>query len=156
MTIEWAKLLQENRKEILDGWVKRELLLFSGKMAPHSPVAEAFSEALEMVLDHCEKNSVLLTEALVQVSRILAVQDLPPSRSLSLFFELKRMIQEISVRGGQKKSLKQGELDALQCRLEEITLQAFDCYMMHREKIAQLKVDENKRHHFMQLRRAEG
>ncbi len=156
MTIEWLILLQENKKKILDDWMKRELQLFSGKMAPNSPVAEAFSGALEMVLDCCEKNSAELTEALVQVSRILAVQDLQPSKALSLFFELKKILQELSLKGGQKKSLKQGELDALQSRLEEITLQAFDCYMMHREKISQLKVDESKRYLFMQLRRAEG
>jgi Mg2+/Co2+ transporter CorB len=156
MTTEWGRLLQENKQEILERWMEQELLLFSGKMAPGSPVAEALSGALEMLLDHCENNSKFLTEALVQVSRILAVQDFPPSRAMSLFFELKKIIQELSLRGGTKKSLKQAELDMLQNRLEEITLQAFDSYMIHREKISQLKVDEAKRMIFMQLRRAEG
>jgi hypothetical protein len=156
MTTGWVTLLQENKKEILDGWMKRELQLFSGKMAPGSPFAEAFSRALAMVLDCCEKNSEPLTEALAELTQILAVQDLQPSKALSLFFELKKIIQELSLKGGQKTVLQQGELEALQSRLEEITLQAFDSYMMHREKISLLKVDERKRQLFMQLRRSEG
>ncbi len=155
MTIEWGRAVQENKKEILDAWMERSLHLFSGKMAAVSPVAEALCQALGMVLDHCEKNSEPLTDALVQLSRILAVQDMPPSRTMSLFFELKNIILELSLKGRPKQSLKQFELDALQSRLEELTLHAFDSYMMQREKICQLKLDENKRMLFMQLRRAE-
>ena len=155
MTIEWGRAVQENKKEILDAWMERSLHLFSGKMAAVSPVAEALSQALGMVLDHCEKNSESLTGALVQLSRILAVQDMPPSRTMSLFFELKKIMTDLFLKSAHKQSLTQLDLDALQSRLEELTLQAFDSYMMQRERICQLKLDENKRMLFMQLRRAE-
>ncbi len=155
MTIEWGRAVQENKQEILDAWMERSLRLFSGKMAVVSPVAEALCQALGMVLDLGEKNSEPLTEALVQLSRILAVQDMPPSRTMSLFFELKKIILELSLKGRPKQLLKQLDMDALQSRLEELTLQAFDCYMMQRELIGQLKLDESKRMLFMQLRRAE-
>ena len=85
MTIEWGRAVQENKKEILDAWMRRSMLIFSGKMAPGSPVADALHQALGMVLDNCEKNSELLASALVQLSRILAVQDMPPSLAMSLF-----------------------------------------------------------------------
>jgi len=155
MTIEWGRAVQEHKKEILDVWMRRSLLLFSGKMAPCSPVADALHQALGMVLDNCEKNSELLASALLQLSRILAVQDMPPSRTMSLFFELKKIILELSLKGSQKKSLKQLDPDLLQSRLEELTLQAFDSFMIQREHICQLKLDESKRMLFMQLRRAE-
>ena len=131
------------------------MLIFSGKMAPGSPVADALHQALGMVLDNCEKNSELLASALVQLSRILAVQDMPPSLAMSLFFELKKIILELSLKGSQKQSLKQLDPDVLQSRLEELTLQAFDGYMVQREQICKLKLDESKRMLFMQLRRAE-
>ncbi len=155
MTIEWGRAVQENKKEILDAWMRRSLLLFSGKMAPGSPVADALHQALGMALDNFEKNSELLSEALVQLSRILAVQDMPPSRAMSLFFELKKIILELSLKSSQKQSLKQLDPDVLQNRLEELTLQAFDSFMIQREQICQLKLDESKRMLFMQLRRAE-
>ncbi len=155
MTNEWGRAVQENKTNILDAWMSRSLLLFSGKMAAASPVAEALHQALGMVLDNCEKNSELLTGGLVQLSRILAVQDMPPSQAMSLFFELKKIILEFSLKGSQKHSLKQLDLDALQSRLEELTLQSFDSYMMQREMICQLKLDESKRMLFMQLRRSE-
>ncbi len=155
MTIEWGRAVQENKKEILDVWMRRSLLLFSGKMAPGSPVADALHQALGMVLGNFEKNSELLASALLQLSRILAVQDMPPSRTMALFFELKKIILELSLKGSQKQSLKQLDPDVLQSRLEELTLQAFDSFMIQREQICQLKLDESKRMLFMQLRRAE-
>lgn len=153
MTIEWGRAVQENKKEILDAWMRQSMLLFSGKMAPGSPVADALHQALGIVLDNCEKNSEILASALVQLSRILAVQDMPPSRTMSLFFELKKIILELSLKGTQKQ--KQLDKDVLQSRLEELTLQAFDSFMLQREQICQLKLDESKRMLFMQLRRAE-
>ena len=153
MTTEWGRAVQENKKNILDAWMSRSLLLFTGKMAAASPVAEALHQALGMVLDNCEKNSELLAGGMVQLSRILAVQDMPPSQAMSLFFELKKIILEFSLKG--KHSLKQLDLDALQNRLEGLTLQSFDSYMMQREMICQLKLDESKRMLFMQLRRSE-
>jgi len=74
------------------------------------------------------------------------VQEFPPSKAMTLFFELKTILGELC---------SEAETGLLQSRIEELTLKAFDSYMMHREKIYQLKVDESRRRMFMALRRAE-
>jgi hypothetical protein len=147
----WGRLIQDNRQEILNKWLERVLAFYPKKMDFGTPIGEAFSVSLGGVLDQIEENSEVLTETLGQVSRILAVQDFPPSKAMSLFFVLKTILREIAPKG----TLTQSDWDACQARLEEITLNAFDHYMANREKIYQLKVDENKRRMFMALRRAE-
>ena len=93
--------------------------------------------------------------AVNQIARIFAVQPLPPSKVLSLFFELKTILYEIGLKENNSHALKQVDWDACQKRIEQITLVSFDCYMANREKIYQLKVEESKRQAFMLLRRAQ-
>ena len=155
MTTALGKLIQENRKEILELWLERALSFFSERMERTTPIGEVLYVGLGAMLDGIEENDEAFTAALNDVTRIFAVQNFPPSRSMSLFFELADLLRVFATRVTSKKNMTEAEWNACRTRMEEITLQAFDCYMANREKIYQLKVDESSRRVFMALRRVE-
>lgn len=155
MKTAWGRLIQENKEEILGRWVEKVLGFYSKKMDFGTPMGDALSVSLGMILDEIEDDSETLTDTLIHLSRILAVQEFPASKAMSLFFVLKSILREVAPKSASKAALTQADWDACQARLEEITLGAFDHYMANREKIYQLKVDENKRRMFMALRRTE-
>ncbi|MBM3161744.1 MAG: hypothetical protein FJZ79_00060 [Chlorobi bacterium] len=132
----WERIIRENRETILHRWHERGLDLFTGKMAPGTPLAEALADGMGMILDGFHNDSDLCHEGVLRVTRILAVHPFRPSRSLSLFRELSAILQET---GG-------AEADASFCRerIEETVFEAFDRFMEHRETIYQLKVEESR------------
>jgi hypothetical protein len=145
MSTAWQQSIRESRQEILDRWTGMALSLFSASLGPSSPLSEAIAEGFGMILDNIEEDGDMLAEALTRTTRILAVQNLPPSRAMSIFLSL------YALAGGFYPSGR----EAFRDRLETLTLQAFDSYMKHRETIYQLKVEETARRMHMALRRAE-
>ena len=66
--------------------------------------------------------------------------------------EPKLILRDIMMKTTVADTLMQ---EAFNSRLDALTLEAFDSYMRHREKIYQLKVEEGSRRMYMALRRAE-
>ncbi len=154
MNKECIRLIRENRRNVLERWKESVLAYFPGKMHAGTPIAQALSEVLGEVLDAFERSPETLHEALNKISRILAVQNFPPSRAMSLFFELKSILRDIAPGASDRKKISRKHWDEIQTDMERLTLEAFDSYMEHREKIYQLKVEESKRQTFMMSRRA--
>ena len=154
MSKEWAYILHANRELILEQWLERSLALFPEKMGYATPVAEALAEALGKLLSGLEEETQCFRAALDDVTRLLAVQDFPPSRAISIFFEPKTMFREMMMNPSHEGSRLEVQ-SAFSSRIDELVLQAVDSYMQHREKIAQLKVEEGGRRMYMALRRAE-
>lgn len=140
----WERIIRENRETILKRWLEFGLDLFSGKMAPGTPISEALADGMGMMLDGFAEDGERCREGVSRVTRILAVHPFRPSRSLSLFPELRSILQET---GGS-------EGDAPFCteRIEAILFEAFDLFMGHRETIYQLKVEESRSKMHMLLR----
>jgi hypothetical protein len=155
MQTKWANILQANRKNILEQWLDRALALFPATMGPCTPVAAVFSDALERMLTGLETNEHDVLDALHDITRILAVQDFPPSRGMSIFFELKVIMREMMKKSMVAVTLTQEVQEAFNARMDALVLEAFDSYMRHRETIYKLKVEESSRRMFMALRRAE-
>ncbi|NTV05421.1 MAG: hypothetical protein HGA59_02800 [Chlorobiaceae bacterium] len=155
MSTEWAYIIDANRDVIIGQWLDCSLALFPEKMGYDTPVADALAEALGTLLTGLGKEDQRFMDALDDITRILAVQNFPPSRAISIFFEPKAMFREIMKRSNVAESLTQKVQTEFSSRIDELVLQAFDSYMQHREKIAQLKVEEGSRRMFMALRRAE-
>jgi len=147
-----VKFLESHKKAILKQWLDSALALFPEKMAYSTPVAMVLSEALEAILSGIGKGEDDCKKALDDVTRILAVQNIPPSRALSIFLEPKLILRDIMMKTTMADTLTQ---EAFNSRLDALILEAFDSYMRHREKIYQLKVEEGSRRMFMALRRAE-
>lgn len=141
----WEQFIRENRETILGRWHECGLDLFSGKMAPGTPLTEALADGMGMILDGFHDGGELCREGVSRVTRILAVHPFRPSRSLSLFRQLRTILQEC---GGS-------ETDTGFCteRIDSIVFDAFDLFMEHREMIYQLKVEESRSKMHMLLRR---
>ena len=142
MTNAWELALMQNRQAVLDRWSAAAAERLPGGTA--SPVAEALAGELGTLLDALAGGSAL-DEKLSRITRILAVQELPPSKALALFHDLLPLCEGLSA----------DEREGFRERIDELVLQAFDSYMKHRETIYQLKVDEGRRRMHMALRRVE-
>ncbi|NTU88270.1 MAG: hypothetical protein HGA58_09490, partial [Chlorobiaceae bacterium] len=44
----WERIIRENRETILKRWLEFGLDLFSGKMAPGTPISEALADGMGM------------------------------------------------------------------------------------------------------------
>lgn len=145
MSRAWEQTVKENRDILLERWTSSVVAMLPGQMSRGSLVATAVAGELGALLDAVTDSTVPAAEPIVRITRILAVQDIPPSKSLSILFLLRGLIEELPA-----------ECDhPCRDRLEALTLQAFDSYMKHCETIYQLKVDEGRRRMHMALRRAE-
>ena len=144
--------MEVNKKAILQQWLDCALALFPEKMGYSTPIAMVLSGALEKILFSLGKSENDCKEALDDVTRILAVQNFLPSKALSIFLEPKLILRDIMMKTKVADTLMQ---DAFNSRLDALTLEAFDSYMRHREKIYQLKVEEGSRRMYMALRRGE-
>lgn len=145
MTRAWEQIVNENRQPLLERWTASVVAMLPGGASHASMVATAIGEELDALLDAVTDRTRLAAEPIMRITRILAVQDIPPSKSLSILFMLRGLIEELSGECGE----------ACRDRLEELTLQAFDSYMKHREAICQIKYDEGRRKMHMALRRTE-
>ncbi len=144
--------LDANKNVILQQWLDSTLAIFPERMGSGTPVSEVFSVALEKILselDNCDNNC---RTALDDVTRILAIQTFQPSKALSMFLELKKILRQMMRKSNVADISIQEDVFS---RIDLLILDAFDSYMSHREKIYQLKVEEGKRRVFMALRRVE-
>lgn len=145
MSTTLKKAIRERREEIFSLWREKVFDRLSDKISPGTPIGDAFVEGMAMILDgFASDDRSLRREGVTRVARILAVHSLRPSRSLSMFVELKTVLVE---------TVPAGE-DGAECvrRIDETTLEAFDSFMEHRETIYRLKVEESQKRMHMQLR----
>ncbi|MEI7748579.1 MAG: RsbRD N-terminal domain-containing protein [Chlorobiaceae bacterium] len=155
MKTRWTDLLEANKKALLEQWLDCALALFPEKMGYSTPIAMVLSGALEKIVSGLGTSENDYKDSLDDVTRILAVQNIPPSKALSIFLEPKLILRDIMKRVTVAGTLTQEVQEAFNSRLDALTLEAFDSYMRHREKIYQLKVEEGSRRMHMALRRVE-
>ena len=88
--------------------------------------------------------------ALDSIIRIMAVQDIPPSKGLSFLFQIKPILQEMVAEEGknltdkEKQTLKQ-ELQSLDNKIDQLALKAFDQFCLCRQKIYKIQISEIKK-----------
>lgn len=144
MTRAWEQIINSNRQAILGRWCSSVMAMLPGGLNHGSLVASALAEELGGLLDAIADPTLPIAEPIVRITRILAVQEIPPSKALSILFGLRGLVEGLPAEC----------TEPFRDRLEELTLQSFDSYMKHRETIYQLKVDEGRRRMHMSLRRA--
>ena len=154
-------LITKNQEKILEKWLSLRLSFFSKQKQSlimtqkdqfQNPIRHQLQEGLKDILENFEKKGEKFKEALEQICRILAIQDFPPSKAMALFYELKEIVREFTKKTGVGFNAK--DWVEFNSAIETMTLEAFDCYSAHREKIYQLKVDESKNKAFMLLKKA--
>ncbi|MGD8228857.1 MAG: RsbRD N-terminal domain-containing protein [Desulfobacteraceae bacterium] len=146
------KLLSEKGPAVLDRWLKLVLesypadaqrFLKKQKDPFANPVRHTISKALENIYkalpEEVDRDTV--SPFLDRVIRIRAVQDFSPSQAIAFVFLLKQVIREVLDKDIQEHHLS-ADLLALESRIDELALVAFDVYMGCREKIYALSANE--------------
>ncbi|MCP4667441.1 MAG: hypothetical protein GY849_13850, partial [Deltaproteobacteria bacterium] len=82
-----------------------------------------------------------ISSCLDNIIRVRAVQDFRPSQAVAFVLQLKRLIRE-EVREKTSENGHARELEALENRIDETALQAFDIYSQCRQKIYEIRVHE--------------
>jgi hypothetical protein len=159
-----STLLANKRKDILDTWLSLILDTYPAdsaafmKRQPNrfaNPVGHTFAHETGVLFDHLLGDGDIdaATAALERINKIRAVQDFSASEAVAFVFFLKSAVRKVlshELADGQLTA----DLLALESRIDETALLAFDSYMQCREKLFQIRCDSIRRQNMMH-RRAE-
>jgi hypothetical protein len=152
-----AHALAGKKKDILKHWFQATVDSYPADTAKFlknqqdpfaNPVGKTTYQSLEALLDALIAGAgrEAMMEALDPVIRIRAVQSFTPSKATAFVFSLKQILHDCL----------SGETDraALDRRIDEMAMAAFDLFMACREKIYELKATESRNQFFGSLKRA--
>lgn len=158
-----AALLSEHKRPIVAKWLEWILKTYPDSAGNflsqegdpfRNPVGYTLKEGLSSVFDRLvqAEDVVAMKTVLDGIVRIRAVQDISASQALVFVFVLKRIIRaELSVDAARFPD----ELAALEFRIDEVALLAFDLFMKCREQIYEIRANERRRMVFL-LERTHG
>ncbi len=112
----------------------------------HNPVGHTLTEALDRLLNDLfdgDREGKETKESMRDAVRILAVQDVPPSKALSFIPLLKDEIRR-ELPDGSASAEDSDALRVIEARLDEALMEAFDLYMEFKEQIARVRINEVK------------
>jgi hypothetical protein len=114
----------------------------------HNPVGHTLQEGLSGLFSGLIQSTDLasLTPVLDGIVRIRAVQDFTAGKAIAFLFLLKQIIRTEFAADVPRYS---DELVALEARIDELALLAFDLFMRCREQVYEIKVNEIKRRSFI-------
>jgi hypothetical protein len=153
--VQLRELLESKKAAIVDRWCDLTLRVYPQESARlmrrekdrfQNPVGRVTRESLESLFDGLRTGRPAgeMTDALDGIVRIRAVQDLSCSTALTFLFELKQAIRD-ELGEDALGRVSDAELSALEVGIDRLTLQAFDLFVLCREKIHELRVGEIKR-----------
>jgi hypothetical protein len=150
-------VLLERKNELISKWLEQMLQTYpessanflSGRQDQfQNPVGYRLKEGLAILFDELiqrEKTAVAIP-VLESIVKIQAVQDISSSRAVAFVFLLKRILRE---EFADYAAHFPDEFAALDSRIDEMALLAFDLFMRCREQIYDIKVNESKRMAFV-------
>ena len=150
------------RATIVKEWLTRTLhtypeqtvrFLAGGKDPFRNPVGHTLEEAFPVLVDELlgGMDRSRIAPLLDQIVRIRAVQDFSASQAVAFVFLLKPVVHEALEREGQRD--QDGvDLAALDERIDQMALLAFDLFMKCREQIYEMRVNEARRRTFLLAR----
>jgi hypothetical protein len=156
--------LSANRSAIQEKWLEMVLGSYYPETAqflkkekdPFSnPVVHQLTRGLADILAALVEDQGVeeANAALDEIIRVLALQDIPPSRALAFMFFLKQVVREELAEELKDLSLAPALVE-LESRIDGLALLGFDGYTKRREKLCELKVNEVKARVSGLLRRA--
>ena len=108
-----------------------------------NPIGHVIYEEIEEIYDGLVNEGDLdkITPGLENIIRVRAVQDFKPSQAILFVLQLKKVVRE-EFKGQTLADELSGELQALENRIDDIALLAFDIYSQCRQKIFDIRVHE--------------
>lgn len=155
--------LAAKKSAIVQEWLARTLQTYpehTSRFLAHekdpfrNPVGHSLKAALPLLFDELlgEMNASRITPVLDGVVRIRAVQDFTAGQAVAFIFLLKRVIREELIREIQGGA--DGEaLAAVEGRIDEMALLAFDLFIQCRERLYEIKAHEVRRRFEVLLKR---
>ena len=148
-----AALIADSKDTLVQKWFERILHtypesttgFFSREKDPfRNPIGHTLKEALPALFDGLVQSTDMtsMQPVLDSIVRIRAVQDFTAGQAVAFIFFLKQIIrQEL------KSSISQfpDEFAALDTRIDEMALLAFDLFMKCRQQVYEIKANEAKR-----------
>lgn len=155
-----SSLLSARRDALAEAWFQRSLEAYPADTARFlraerdpfaNPVGASFRKGLPVLLDFLlgKAGREEASRALGEIVRIRAVQETVPSKSLGFLFPVRALLlSEAPAAAKEARS-------ALEGRVDELVMLAFDLWAADRERMADIKVHEMKRRMYM-VERASG
>jgi hypothetical protein len=133
----WRDAIIETYPLDTQGFLRREKDSFA------NPVGGIVKKEIETLYDEVTGggDSERIASCLTNIIRVRAVQDFIPSQAIAFVLHLKRIIRE-EAKKGDREIDDRGELDAIENRIDETALLAFDIYSQCRQKIYEIRVNE--------------
>jgi hypothetical protein len=146
-----AVLLSESKVELVSKWLDQMLLQYPAvnkKDQFQNPVGHRLEEGLSILLDSLVQpdDGNAKREALENIVRIGAVQNFPAAQAVAFVFALKKIIR-MQFTAEIMSCLN--EIIAIENRIDDMALLAFDLYVQCREQIYELKTKEISRMNFL-------
>jgi len=153
--------LASRRDVLLAGWLTRTLELYPStsrdfltreKDPFRNPAGNTLRQGLAGLLDGLlgARGLPNLVSQLEPIVRLLAVQDIAPSRALSFLLPIKDLVRQEALCLGERAIQEAQLLDA---EVDQLVLAGFDLYMKFREEICQIEVNAAKRSLYVLLSR---
>jgi hypothetical protein len=147
--------LRANQSAIIEAWLARTLqtypehtsrFLLQEKDPFRNPVGHTLKEAFPALFDQLVggMDSATITPVLDGIVRIRAVQDFTAGQAVGFLFLLKKVVRE-ALRGEIRGYPDGDGLAAVEGRIDEMALLAFDLFMKCRERMYEIKANEAKR-----------
>lgn len=157
-------LLAQRKNEIIKDWFDQVVETYPADTAAFlkgredsfaNPVGSTIYKSLKLLYTELLKgiDRSVIPPILDPIIRIRAVQDFTPSKAVGFIFCLKKVVQN-HLNEKIKHSTFENELRLFEEKIDELSLIAFDLYMVCREKIYQLKANEVKNRTFKAFERA--
>ena len=145
----WFSVILDSYSEDASGFFKKEKDPFA------NPVGNIFRDASQKLLDILLLDELLegIEEPLDKIVRIKAVQDFTPSQAIQFIFLLKPIIRDEYTKINDS-GISINSLLAIESRIDQLALLAFDNYMDCREKIYEIKANQVKNISYKLLERS--
>jgi hypothetical protein len=148
-----ASLLADSKRTVVKKWFEWTLktypesttgFLGREKDPFRNPVGHRLQESLSTIFDGIVQSAATSTiqPVLDDIVRIRAVQDFTAGQAVAFVFFLKKIVREELPNAVTQFP---GELAALEARIDQLALLAFDLFMSCRERIYEIKANEAKR-----------
>lgn len=158
------KRLAERRDDLVEKWITRiygtyppetQKVWRANKDRFGNPVGCAITETAGALYDHllAWDDAEAIKASMERLVRVRAVQDFSPSQAVGFVFVFKKLLREEFLETLDAEG-RLPELLAMEARVDNLALMAFDLYNSAREQVFRMRVDEVKRAQSNLLKRA--